>query len=990
MSPNSDSPARSRVLLCAAALILTIAFVAEAISPSWAATDAPTAIASALVDDVSLGGEVTGRIDERSGALTVEVPLGGLTLRWDSRMASTDRAELGPGWDWAGLGHVDVRGGVRAFPPAGGVYEAAASSPTGLLDYTIADVHFSQAAGTLPARDDALVGPRPYGFTLSELGGTTTSFDDSGNPLARADPFGNRTDWAWTPGTHLLERSIDPVGVVSRVDRSDPGVLTVTTSVGGAVGATSEIELDGGRVSAVRDAVGARTTFGYARDGRLTRVLAPSGAVTDVSWQRAPDGTVAVDLVRVADASSGEVVTSRQWRAIAGSASGWPIAQDTREASGPVGASLPRYTTHLGDGTTGVESSYSPTHLLVEREVGTGGPSGRTRLSRHTFGYPIDPDIGDVPGRFSRPTEATTTWFSESGAERSVAERHEYDEQGRVTGTTDVAEATTSFAYDDAGRVTEVVQRGADGAELARARSAYDPFGRVTTLTRGNGVVTTFAYTSAGQASREHTTDASGTTLADRSYVYDPRGNLVVAADGTRYTYNAANRVVHEASPEGRAIATAYWADGRRAELSTPEQSVPELSVREPERGASAVTRFYWDGATLLNDVHTRGGDGAAADEQAVSYLMGAGRLARTVTGGVGAGPGTSYTIHDRHGNITALTDAGGAVVERYEYDDYGVTSVVRPETPTPAPFAWQVGDATANPFAYAGEYTDPTGTQYLQARTYDPAIKAFTTADTEPLHNRYAFADLNPIMRVDPTGRSSDLDWGDIMQDSRVKIVNTVLAVLLTIMGFVGMNGLFNGATLSYIVGFWGGLASSLVQAAGTAMLTIDTINSLVDRPFFDPETAGKVQFSGNVVSTIGAIGSSIFKLVRKRGTNQNRAKEKKLQEENAQLIEEKANLTKSNAKLSADHETMTQERDKLTAALRAIDPNHPLLPKPPGAPGPGAPDAMVPPQPVVPPTYAATSRIVRTPNDPLPTMSRHELDGIPVGAWEAGIPGS
>lgn len=1520
MSAASIRPStRPRTLACAAGILVSAALVAAPISPAWATSPSHSTAASSLLDEFALGGDVSARIDERSGGLTVDIPLGGLGLRWDSRAAPADRFELGPAWGWAETGHVDVRGAVRAFTPAGGAYEADAASPTGLLGYTIADVDFSQEEGTLPIRDDELVEARPFRFTLSELGGATTSFDHDGNPITRMDAFENRIDWVWQPGTHLLERRVDPHGVVSSVDRSDPALLRVTT---GAEGATFEVGLAGGRVSSVRDAVGRTTTIGYDDHGRLARVRAPSGALTDVSWQHRPDGSVTVDQLRVSDAATGEVVAARDWSVLEGSASGWPFTQRPGEAAGSSALAV-RSRTHLGDGTSSVESTYTLTGLLTARELGARSASGTTTLSRHEFTYPTEPE-GAVPGRFSRPTEATTTWFSAAGTQRSVTEQveydaqgrilrhtagdgsvteteydaeipaerrmppglprterttapdgirverryeltpertavaaverfqaaadeedltrtarteydvqadgfvsaerefpqggdgvpvvtarertadrdagtlslvetraagtaaaattvevsdlahgallestdaagnvttferdavgrelartdaaglrtttayasepvdgvttvtttradelattehrdvlgrpvrmtdnvaaghpvdghtrvvetrsypdsmtesvtdawgattttrhdalgrvvetsrptglvevtryddaantrttgitptgrledapmrmtetvnlrgdatqvaaeradglpaltrelaydglgrqrsvsdgvaatdvefdaygnaattivaptghtpwggtgsaaasdrvivsrsfdpagvtteqtrmrdaesrsggiraldelgrtvtetdqagrattseytadglltrrttwygqvtehtydeatrrltqrvvsspigdtvrtayeydrvlgtvtavfdpadrarteiateydahgnptrvtypdgsgieHRYDEHGRRIGTTDVAGNTTSLAYDDAGRLTETVQRDAGGDELARTSTSYDRLGYVAAITRGNGVTSRYEHTSAGQVSRERTTDASGATLAERMYDYDPRGNLlrradrvrnpgddagelaattttyrydihdqligstvvegaseeqpseeasvisrteyvttvsgdvrrertelrpgtaeatstertydysatgavqrvssiaadgvstvdldhdaagnlVRGADGTRYAYNAANRQVAEIMPDGRMLATAYWADGQRSEIATTDEH------------AGAATRYYWDGGSLVNEVHrTRANDG----ERTAAYLLGDGRHARTVTGDgrPDDAPATTYVLDDRHGNVVALSGADGAIAERYEYDDYGATSVLHaPSTAEPdpsgrsreaVPYTWAVGDATANPFTYAGEYLDPTGTQFLQTRTYDAELRQFTSADTELLHNRYAYADLNPIMRVDPTGRDAvsdwfeEIEWAGIMQAPWFKVLTSVLAIVLTAVGFYALNTPYLGASLSFVIGFWGGVVSGVAQGIGATMLTLDAVNSLIETPYWDQRSASQVQFAGTMLTLVGSIAGSAFRVARKRGVD-------------------------------------------------------------------------------------------------------------------------
>jgi len=1009
--------------------LLSFVLATVSLSPSWAAPPEPRGGGAAPDEPFSLGAAVSARLDAWSGGLTVDVPIGPLTLRWDSQALATDRSGLGAGWDWLGGARVEVRGGVRVTLASGAVYEADASSPTGLRGRAVADVHFRDDPGILPARDDGLVEARPFRFVLSELGGAVTVFDHAGQPLALMDAFDNRTDWVRDPGSQALTRQVDPVGVVTRFDRSDPDVLRVATAVGARPGLTVDIELDGGRVSAVRGPGTSHTLVGHRRDGRVAAVRTESGAATDVTWRPGPDGRVAVDEIRVTDASSGEAVATRQWQAVSGSASGWPALEGT----GPELAEP--YRTRLGDGTTDLDSTYGAGGVPVERELRTNSPTGSTLLTRDelTYGGGADHDAG-MPQHDSRPTAATTTRFSEAGAERVVAEQYEYDDRGRVirvrypdgaiiehrydehgrrTAIIDAAGATSGFVFDRAGRLTEVVQHAADGVELARVGTTYDRHGRVAALTRGNGVTSAFEYTSTGQVSGERTTDASGEPLAERTADYDARGNLLrrvdvvrdphgadgpaeevattttyrydvhdrlvgsvvvdgafdtlpaeasvisrteyettvggdlaqertetrpgtpeaaelvrwydysptgelervstrtaagpavaeqryddagnltIGGDGTRYTYNALNRQITEATTDGRVLTTAYWADGRRASLTDAD--------------AHTSTTFYWDGATLVNDVH-RGLDGGPS---AVSYLLGIARHARTVAGDADT---TTYALHDRHGNVAALTTAAGRVTERYAYDDYGGTSVMGSGAGDDAvPFGWRVGDPTVNAFTYAGEYTDPSGTQYLQARSYHPGTRQFTTADTKPLHNRYAYADLNPIMRIDPTGHDSQIDWSRVMLEPWFKILMTSLSIALTVLGFAGMNVPGVNATLMYWAGYLGGVGTATVQAVGTALLAVDTINAVVPEPFWEPQFAGQVQFAGGLLNTVGSIGSVAFKFVRKHAF-------KAVEESEALLMADNAAKTKQLAALTA-------ERDAIRAALREVAPDHPML---------------------------------------------------------------
>lgn len=96
-----------------------------------------------------------------------------------------------------------------------------------------------------------------------------------------------------------------------------------------------------------------------------------------------------------------------------------------------------------------------------------------------------------------------------------------------------------------------------------------------------------------------------------------------------------------------------------------------------------------------------------------------------------------------------ALTDMGGAVVERFQYTPEGQL-VYRSGT-------------TNTPFLYLGQHgvmTESSGLIYMRARYYNPAMGRFINED--PFEGRYddllnlnlyAYCSNNPVMFIDPSG---------------------------------------------------------------------------------------------------------------------------------------------------------------------------------------------------------------------------------------------
>ena len=96
--------------------------------------------------------------------------------------------------------------------------------------------------------------------------------------------------------------------------------------------------------------------------------------------------------------------------------------------------------------------------------------------------------------------------------------------------------------------------------------------------------------------------------------------------------------------------------------------------------------------------------------------------------------------------DVAGTYDAGSETVAAYRYDAYGAQSA-------PASAAYDIHD---NPAQYAGEYRDVLwGGYYLRARWYLPELPLFLSRDPVAHLDRYGYAGGNPVMRIDPSGRS-------------------------------------------------------------------------------------------------------------------------------------------------------------------------------------------------------------------------------------------
>jgi RHS repeat-associated protein len=107
-----------------------------------------------------------------------------------------------------------------------------------------------------------------------------------------------------------------------------------------------------------------------------------------------------------------------------------------------------------------------------------------------------------------------------------------------------------------------------------------------------------------------------------------------------------------------------------------------------------------------------------------------------------------TYYYTNPQGTPLATADASGSILSTSDYRPYGAQAL---GTPMPGP-------------GYTGHVNDPdTDLVYMQARYYDSVAGRFLS--TDPAHagmgdvfsfNRYAYANNNPVLNIDPDGRET------------------------------------------------------------------------------------------------------------------------------------------------------------------------------------------------------------------------------------------
>jgi RHS repeat-associated protein len=267
---------------------------------------------------------------------------------------------------------------------------------------------------------------------------------------------------------------------------------------------------------------------------------------------------------------------------------------------------------------------------------------------------------------------------------------------------TDWAGRETGYAYDDAGRLT-------------------------TTTTRPNGTVRTQMYDLAGQIRLIEERGPSNELLWLRACKYDLNGNIIETisspTETTNWTlpddtltYDADNRLV-----TWNSFAVTHDADGNMTNGPLPGGTDAVHTYDMFDRLASVggvASTYNPDGLRVRAGgvsyvVDPNGGLSKPLLRQqggtATKYVWGLGLIYEETGGNI-------KTYHADHlGSTVALTNASGAVIDRWEYSSYGTQTYRTGTSDTPFQF-----------HGLLGCMTDANGLVYMRARYYNPRLMRF------------------------------------------------------------------------------------------------------------------------------------------------------------------------------------------------------------------------------------------------------------------------
>ena len=335
----------------------------------------------------------------------------------------------------------------------------------------------------------------------------------------------------------------------------------------------------------------------------------------------------------------------------------------------------------------------------------------------------------------------------------NIVARFSYDKRSLPTKMAFINGTETVYTYDSARRLIKLLNsKVAEGSTLSSFEYTYDSSVNVTSLSKLNG---TYVYTYDPVYQLKSTTHPSGVTS---KYNYDAVGNRQSTTNGEDTTYTA-NNMNQYTTVNGNNWS--YDLNGNLLSDGNANYSYDyENHITEIKAQSGNIKRRYDPLGRIVSRL---------TSDQSVSYIYDGWRSIMeldqngTVLGKWIHGPNIDQVImmqrdknyfyhYDRLGSVTNITDDQGELVENYEYDAFGSTTI------TDKNGAIHQASSIGNYYAYTGRVYEANANLYnYRFREYNPRIGRLYQRD--PLgysaggSNLYTYVDNNPINYTDPLG---------------------------------------------------------------------------------------------------------------------------------------------------------------------------------------------------------------------------------------------
>lgn len=353
------------------------------------------------------------------------------------------------------------------------------------------------------------------------------------------------------------------------------------------------------------------------------------------------------------------------------------------------------------------------------------------------------------------------------GSDAIIAD-YTFNDAGRVTKKTLPNGLETLYEYNDANWVTKITLRqiANPGTVLQSFQYGYNKVGNRTWAKYADGSGDVYQYDAAYQLTGVKygvSNPQDGYDLATGenravTYTYDALGNRTVMLDNfttTNYTVNNLNQYTqidlnsYSYDTNGNLTGDGTWtygydSDGHLISANKSGTSVTykydAMARRIGKCINGTVTRYVYSGQNLIEER-----DGSGNITAKYVYVGGIDKPVKVIKGA-----NAYYFQQDALGNITALTDGSGAIVESYTYDAFGKPKI--------KDGSGNILETPSTPFLFTGrEYDAETAFYHYRARAYSPELGRFLQLDPIRFEggdwNLYRYVANAPINWRDPSG---------------------------------------------------------------------------------------------------------------------------------------------------------------------------------------------------------------------------------------------
>ncbi|PDP86645.1 hypothetical protein CQJ94_15215 [Glycomyces fuscus] len=620
-------------------------------------------------------------------------------------------------------------------------------------------------------------------------GESTLEFDIQGRQTSATDQVGNTRSQTWTANsdvattTDALQASVTydydefnnligtelPTGAATSVGYTDTANPAKPTSVTTPDGDTLQMSYDdaGNLTSAVQEEMDIEVAdIRYHSNGLVEQVIDANGNTTDYSYDRAGNMTAMDEPGPMGTTSFGYDALSRVTSVTDGNGVTLEYGYDR----------LDRIVSISHDGQVLQAIEYDGNG----RQVAT-----HTDQASVEHAYNGRGDLLETVRTDSAGSESTTYAYDAAGnltemVEHGKTTTYGYDAAFRLTSLVDHTGAETTFtndannrrtsithpdgaveerAYDDSGRLTGITTTGAADQALVEASYSYDNDGADSDQLQSRTIQGETETFSYDGLDR---LTSDGTT----DYTYDDVGNLLTAGD-EEFAYNDADQVTSARGEEvGHDAAGNMTSRGERSlEYSATNQF---LQADEASSLATSVSYDTTDQTQMrgVTDVH----EGDRIDRQLSNTALG-------VTNIAAEGERTSF-VRDPDGGLVSMVAWDGDERFHYTLDHHNTVLALTAEgseAESPdvvydySPYGERTSEslegteaAALSPFGFTGAYQFQDGTVHLAHRFYDTTTLNFTQPDPSRQEmNNYAYAQCDPINNTDPSGLFSVKEVG-------------------------------------------------------------------------------------------------------------------------------------------------------------------------------------------------------------------------------------